>query len=81
MYVPGDKQVFYSANGHTISATGLLDHWQDAKMLRNEAFKNFNVRAAWVMKHNPSQNTVPSLYGNTLRRTKHDVRRLLCTAT
>jgi hypothetical protein len=75
MYVPGDKYtVFRSVYGST-EARGMFDSWQEAKALRNEIFyQNLSVRACWVMKHNPSQGTVPNLYGSSLKRTKHEVR-------
>lgn len=82
MYVPGDKyRVFYSTGGGTMPYGDVVDSWAEAKERRNKIFyMPGNIRAAWVMKHNPSQNTVPSLYGSTLRRTKHEAR-LRCTAS
>lgn len=79
MYVPGDKyRVFYSTGGGTIPEA-VFDSWQEAKAARNDIFARPDVRAAWIMKDNPSQNTVGNLYGSTLRRTKHEVR--ACTAS
>lgn len=80
MYVPGDKySVFYSTGGGTVPCGSAVDSWAEAKAMRNEIFARSDVRAAWIMKNNPSQNTVPGLYGSTLRRTKHEAR--ACTAS
>lgn len=81
MYVPGDKySVFYSTGGGTIPYGSAVDSWAEAKAMRNEVFfSRPDARAAWIMKNNPSQNTMPGLYGSTLRRTKHEAR--ACTVS
>lgn len=73
MHVQGDKYlVFYSLGAETVFHD-VFDSWQEAKASRNDIFfGSTNVRAAWVMKRNPSLNTVAELYGGTLRQTKHE---------
>jgi hypothetical protein len=66
--IDGDKyRVFHSEGGGTIP-DGVADTWRAAKELRNEVFSREEVRAAWVMRDNPSLGLRPELYGNTLRR-------------
>ena len=76
--IPGDKfQVFYSITGNTIPhPLGPWDTWRDAKAMRNSSFFDFpEVRAAWVMRSNPSLGLMPEKYGETLRRNKHETRK------
>ena len=81
MHVLGDKyRVFYSIGGGTIPHGDAVDSWAEAKAQRNGIFfSRRDVRAAWIMKVNPSQNTLPGLYGATLRRTKYEAQ--ACTAS
>lgn len=72
----GDKyHVFYSLGGGTITA-GVFDTWKEAQTERNERFHdNRAVRAAWIMRDNPSLGLRSELRGATLRRTKHEAAR------
>ena len=79
MYLPGDKYaVFYSMGGGTINGQ-VWDSWLDAKEERNNIFFSGPVRAAWIMRSNPSLGTRPQLYGHTMRRTKYEAAQ--CTAS
>jgi hypothetical protein len=72
----GDKfQVFYHIAGNTIPhPLGPWDTWRDAKAMRNSSFFDFpEVRAAWIMRTNPSLDLRPEKYGETLRRNKHEI--------
>lgn len=69
----GDKyQVFYTEGSGTVTHA-VFDTWREAKDVRNELFySRMNIRAAWIMRHNPSLDLRPTRYGHTMRRTKHE---------
>lgn len=71
----GDQyQVFYHLDGKTYCQGMPLDTWKEAKALRGNVFdQNPRVRAAWVMRSNPSLELRQDRYGHTLRRTKHEI--------
>jgi hypothetical protein len=76
MYVPGDKySVFYTYGRETLNGA-VFDSWREAKAERNNLFNSDKtVRAVWIMKSNPSQDTIANLYGSPLRRTKYETTR------
>lgn len=71
----GDKyRVFYHLDGETVPLGEPVDTWKQAKAMRGNIFdQNKRVRAAWIMRSNPSIGLRQDHYGATLRRTKHDV--------
>lgn len=75
----GDKyQIFYSLDGHSVLHE-TADTWPRAKDVRNEVFHgNGKIRAAWIMRSNPSLDLPPRRYGNTMRRTRKEAQ---CTAS
>lgn len=70
---PGDKfTVFYHLDGCTLQCGEPVDTWQQAKANRGNAFSKRRVRAAWIMRENPSLGARPERYGFTLRRSKYE---------
>lgn len=68
----GDRyQVFAHVDGCTLSI-GFFDTWKQAKAARGNAFHRDDVKAAWVMRDNPSLGLRQDQYGFTLRKPQHE---------
>lgn len=69
----GDKyQIFYTSDGSSV-LHATVDDWGRAKEIRGSLFDgNRRIRAAWIMRTNPSLGLRTEKYGFTLRRTRHE---------
>ena len=70
----GDRYQVFTADARNSTLRATCDTWAEAKEKRNELFyADKKLRAAWVMRINPSMDLRPERWGFTMRRNKHEV--------
>ena len=69
----GDMYQVFTADARNSTLHATYGTWAEAKEKRNELFfADRKLRAAWVMRINPSMDLRPERWGFTMRRTRHE---------